>query len=291
MPEPACHRGEHRYLRSSDGRRVEAGLCLQWRAHPAGQSTAWHIQASADAVPTLAQTHEYLRADLNIASQYLYDFVWQSTIGVDVEKALLQRVIPVRVYADTRSDDLVEVFGFEHKAQEIARRTAALLSILDFELVYVLPDETGSWFGRWYARTRAFLRSDAVQEKLKLAEEAAKAQFLDKPQSEVTKNLCDALESVMRATKDVDDVLVQAGHLRVAKKRLPNGRSMAIVRTLSASELIHFEEQQRNFRAAPKILAEEFGELSTQPVAELAPPNAGETIDLDNLSEPEEGQS
>ena len=176
----------------------------------------------------------------------LYDTIWLLSVGGSVSKAQMRRPVPVRVYF---SD-----------ATPLAQRASVMVSLQEllepegFVLAYSLPDERGSWWKRFIFRSKELLTSDDVTSRLKKAERAVEATYLDKPQAEANNLQAGAAASLIGALSTTDKACIQVGSLLVVKALDAEGKSAVIARTLSPDELREIEENQTILREPQRIL-------------------------------------
>lgn len=129
-----------------------------------------------------------------------------------------------------------------------------LLQPEGFVLAYSLPDEEGSWWKRFVFRSKEFLTSDDVTSRLKKAERAVEATYLDKPQAEANNLQAGAAASLIGALSTTDKACIQVGSLLVVKATDADGKSAVIARTLTSEELREIEENQTILRDPQRIL-------------------------------------
>jgi len=187
-----------------------------------------------------------LQRRISNVSADLYDLTWLLESGGDIADARVQRAVPARMYvAESVSHDL---------RRRISTAVDELLRSLGLEKVEELPDEHGSWWKRFIFKTKSALTHEEVKTRLKKAEEAIEATYLDKPQAEANNQQAQGAASLIAALKDVDNGCVQVGTLLVVKATDGNGKCAVAARTLTRDELKHLEQNQAILKEPGRVL-------------------------------------
>ncbi|KJR40831.1 anti-sigma-factor antagonist [Candidatus Magnetoovum chiemensis] len=177
----------------------------------------------------------------------LHNFLWLVSTDADFKKAKITRYVPARIYV---SNPVPE-------KEILSKITEALNKFVDsigLELSDDLPEENGSWWKRLFYKTKQHLSQDEVKEKIKLAEDALKLNYLDKPQAEANKAQAEAVSLLIQALSSTSNACLQLGSLLVIKTSNPSGKSAIIARTLTQKELKALEEKQSMLNEPERIL-------------------------------------
>lgn len=155
-------------------------------------------------------------------------------LGIPSEKASLTRYIPVRAYFS-------EVPG--GTAGNLTAALTALLEASGFSLADEFPVIRGSWFRKWFAKSKEALTQPEVAHRLEKIERAVELKTLNQPQADVDDKQATAIAKLVTALHDVPNAAVQAGSVLVVKLTTPNGPVIQ-ARTLSQDELVEIENNQ-----------------------------------------------
>jgi len=180
-------------------------------------------------------------------SSELHNYFWLSSSNVDFSASKMKRYIPARIYISdpVPSSEMLSV---------IKDSLSKFVHSLGFDLNDDLPDETGSWFKKFFFKTKDALTQDEVLERVKDAEEALKIKHLKKPQAEANKAQAEATSALIQALKDTPAACVQVGSLLLVKAPNNKGDSGIFVRTLTPFELKELEENQSILGKPEQIL-------------------------------------
>lgn len=195
----------------------------------------------------LAARVEANRADQVGATYGLHEFIWLLTSGADITGAKTTRYVPLRLFLGDPLPD-------EATRQRIVAAVENLLEPLGFERSYELPEESGSWWKRLLLRTKGFFTHDEVQKRLRTAEQALEATYLDKPQAEANHLQAGAAAQLITALGSTPNACVQVGSLLLVKATDGEGKCAVIARTLTAEELRRIEENQAILKRPEEIL-------------------------------------
>lgn len=203
----------------------------------------------AEQTKTLAQAisgRRHNEQSLTEVASDLYDTIWLLSVGGRVGEAQIKRPVPVRVYF---SD---ETSGTNRAA--VMKALQDLLRPEGFELAYSLPDQQGSWWKRFIFRSKELLTSEEVTSRIKKAERAVEATYLDKPQAEANNLQAAAAAGLIGSLATTHTACIQVGSLLVVKATDAEGHSTVAARTLTADELKEIEENQTILREPQRIL-------------------------------------
>ena len=175
--------------------------------------------------------------DISTNKGELHDFFWLSSVGIDFKNAKIKRYLPARIYVSDpvpRPDIL----------NNITNKLINFAELLDLEKTDDFPEERGSWWKRFFFKTKEVLSQDEVLDRVDSAEKALKLKHLDKPQAEANKMQAEAASQLISSLKDIPAACIQVGSLLVVKAPNNNGESAIFTRTLSHNELKQLEENQ-----------------------------------------------
>jgi len=177
----------------------------------------------------------------------LHEFIWQLSTGANIEQTKTIRYVPLRLFLGDPIPD-------EKTRQDIVSAVEQLFAPLGFERSYELADESGSWWKKLLLRTRDFFTSSDVQRRLRTAEEAIEAHYLDKPQAEANHLQAGAAAQLIAALGTTPNACIQVGTLLLVKATTPDGQSAVITRTLTKDELRRIEENQAMLKRPEQVL-------------------------------------
>ena len=193
-----------------------------------------------------ANTDE-LQASQTSTAHSLHEFIWMLSSGADLTEARTTRYVPLRLFVGDPVPD-------EASRQRVITAVEALLEPLGFEPSFELPEESGSWWKRLLLRTKGALTHAEVQKRLKTAEQAIEANYLDKPQAEANHLQAGAAAQLITALGTTPNACVQVGSLLLVKATDQTGACAVIARTLTRDELRRIEENQAILRQPEQIL-------------------------------------
>ncbi len=169
------------------------------------------------------------------------------SMGVDLSVARITRFLPVRVYVD---DDNLE--GVER----LAKLTTDALESLGLEVADDIPAESGSWYKRWFARSKEALKHEEVQDIARKVKRGAELAGLEKQQAEINKTQSDALASLMAEAKNYRNAAIQAGTALVVVTTDDSGNKSVVGVTMTAAQVIALENNQYLLQSPVTLLRE-----------------------------------
>jgi hypothetical protein len=176
-----------------------------------------------------ATTHQWLAAQ---------------SLGADVSSLSLTRFVPLRIYL---SD--VPSTGVSQVSEAVDR----LLNSFDFAISDDFPAIRGSWYKKWFAKTKDAVTQPEVIERLQKLERGIELQGLTKPQAEADAIQAQAVQNLIKSLENVPTAAMQVGSVLIIKKTDANGAAIA-VRTLTQMELIHLENNQHLLSSPDNLL-------------------------------------
>jgi len=115
------------------------------------------------------------------------------------------------------------------------------------------PEIRGSWFKKWFARSKEVLSQPEVIERLEKIERAVELKAIDKPQADVDDKQAGAIAKLIKCLDKVPNAAVQAGSVLVVKLTT-NNVPMIQARTLSQHEMIELENNQLLLQNPAEVL-------------------------------------
>jgi hypothetical protein len=186
-----------------------------------------------------------LENNLKLANKELHHYLMYQSVGVESQNIALDRFIPVRVYL---SDDEVE------DIENVTNAVTGLLDAFGFQFSDDFPAEKGSWWKKWFARSKEVITQPEVTDRLAKIERAIDIKGLHKPQADVDKTQAEAIATLIASVKDIQSVAIQAGSILLVKVTNGKGDPCLQVRTLSTKELIYLENNQHILCKPAKIM-------------------------------------
>lgn len=264
MLEYALHRPSRRYI---DGRNLEGitrGLMREFTSHiernieksnnNISEKVTEQSNKLISQIDSLVNNQEKIFDDikeqekqLNSSKGELHNFIWLSSVGADFKNTKIKRYIPARIYI---SDPVPN----KDTLKNLTERLEKFVELIDFELTDDFPEEKGSWWKRFFFKTKEMLTQDEVLQRVDSAEKALKLKHLDKPQAEANKMQAEAASQLIASLKDTSAACVQVGSLLLIKAPNNNGDSAIFSRTLTEKELKELEENQSILGKPEKVL-------------------------------------
>ncbi len=195
-----------------------------------------HIKYMAREGDILQEAITEIEENQKTISSELHHYLSNQFLGTDLNSIKLNRFIPVRIYLSDDNDNDID---------SITDSTTQLLNEFYFEFSDDFPAEKGSWWKKWFAKSKDTLTHPEVKNRLEKIERAIDNKGLHKPQSEINKNQADAISVLTNSIKDIDSVAIQAGSLLLVKTTNKDYQTSLQVKTLTTKELIYIENNQQ----------------------------------------------
>jgi len=243
----------HRQRRAEEMRQVATSVldgfrqAFQERVEKRVEELGQRVAALETSREMLEASADQLRADETSIAYGLHEFIWMLSSGTDIKDARTTRYIPLRLFVGDPLPD-------EASRQRIIAAVEALLDPLGFERSHELPEESGSWWKKLLLRTKGAFTHAEVKKRLKTAEQALEANYLDKPQAEANHLQAGAAAQLITALGTTPNACVQVGSLLLVKATDQAGSCAVIARTLTPDELRRIEENQAILRRPEQIL-------------------------------------
>lgn len=165
-------------------------------------------------------------------------------LGLPSERVRSTRFVPVRAYIDETPEGAIE---------SITEALSEVLAAYGFNVADEFPEIKGSWFKKWFAKTKDALSQPEVIERLEKIERAVEIKHLDKPQAEVDDKQASAIAKLIKCLDKVPNAAVQAGSVLVVKLTNSNGPIIQ-ARTLTQEEMIALENNQLLLQNPSEVL-------------------------------------
>lgn len=176
------------------------------------------------------------------------------SMGIDLADAPLSRFLPVRTYLGKDDPSAIDA---------ITQAIYQLADTFGFEVSDEFPSESGSWFKKFFVKTKEAATSKEVTDRLTKLERALELQGLDKPQAEVDKAKAEAIANLSKAVEGQKQAVIQCGSILLVKTTNAAGECMMQVRTLTHLELAHLERNQ-NLLKCPETVLDKLAELTLE---------------------------
>ena len=165
-------------------------------------------------------------------------------LGLPVDHVQSIRFVPVRAYIDTTPPGAIDA---------ISTALQELLVAFGFLWADEFPAVRGSWFKKWFAKSKEVLSQPEVLERLKKLERAVEIKAIDSPQADVDDRQASAIAKLIKSLEKVPNAAVQAGSVLVVKVATPNG-SVIQARSLSQGEMLELENNQLLLQEPQSVL-------------------------------------
>jgi hypothetical protein len=124
---------------------------------------------------------------------------------------------------------------------------------MGLESTYGFTSERGSWFSRWWTRSKDALTSDEILDRLQKAERAIELAALGRVQAEVDQKQAAAASQLIESLKSTPHAVCAIGSVLVVKVTDDNGPRI-IARTLTQKQMIAIERDDRLVRDPHALL-------------------------------------
>lgn len=180
-------------------------------------------------------------AELQIEAHTLMALV---SLGLNQDETRFRRIVPLRAYLDIDDRGLMS---------ETAAAITEVIDMLGFGLADDFPAVYGSWYKRWFAKSRDALSRPEVVERLEKLERAIELKYVENPQSDVDGKQAGAIAKLVKCLEKTPNAALQAGSVLVVKITTPSG-PMIQARSLSQQELTELENNQQFLQEPATIL-------------------------------------
>ena len=185
-----------------------------------------------------------LKAKTDTAQIETHSLLAIQALGLPTERVQSTRFVPVRAYIDQTPDGAIDA---------ISAAITDVLAAYGFAVADEFPEIKGSWFKKWFAKSKEALSQPEVIERLEKIERAIELKAIDKPQADVDEKQASAIAKLIKALDKVPNAAVQAGSVLVVKLTTPTG-TVIQARTLSQEEMVELENNQLLLQNPPEVL-------------------------------------
>jgi hypothetical protein len=154
--------------------------------------------------------------------------------------------LPVRVYLSEASRDDI---------RNVTKAVSQIADAFGFTVSDEFPEKTGSWWKKWFVKTKDAATQPEVSQRLEELERALQLRGLGKPQAEIDKTQAEAVALLLKAVDGIPNVAIQTGAILLVKTA-QNGSNCLQVRTLTQRELIHLEKHQDLLTTPDTVLSQ-----------------------------------
>lgn len=236
------------------------------------QRYARQVDTIAKSVPDLqdrlSRSVEALTTDQRTLKTDVHTYLVAQSMGLDLNAIPLPRFVPVRVYLSEAS---------RNDIQNVTRAVSRIADAFGFAVSDEFPERTGSWWKKWFVKTKEVATQPEVQQRLEELERALKLKGLGKPQADIDKTQAEAVALLVKAVEKIPNVnvTIQTGAILLVKTT-QNGSNCLQVRTLTQRELIHLEKHQDLLTTPDTVLSQLAGiarnaEQSGEPEPPITP--------------------
>jgi hypothetical protein len=200
------------------------------------QSNLLHRNEEAGySIKKLSEEIQSIDKNQKVISKELHHYLMYQFLGDDLKNLEMNRYIPVRVYlADNNNEDITKI-------------TNAISGVLDaygFQFSDDFPAEKGSWWKKWFAKSKDAITQKEVTDRLEKIERAFDIKGVHKPQADVDKIKAEAIATLTTSVKDIPNAAIQSGSILLVKVTDQYATPCLQVRTLTTKELIYLENNQ-----------------------------------------------
>lgn len=181
----------------------------------------------------------------SILQNELHTYLIARSLGLDPDNMSLHRFVPINIYVDEYSEKSID---------RISKALSDYARQIGFEFSDDFPPETGSWYKRWFAKTKEGLTHDEVIQRLKKAERALELATLHKHQASVDKDQATGAAELIKSLENTPNAACQIGSLLIVKVTDKKAGACVQVRTMTPSEMILLEKNKDLLKDPKNIL-------------------------------------
>lgn len=165
-------------------------------------------------------------------------------LGLPTDQVQSTRFVPVRAYIDQTPEGAIN---------SISDAISEVLKAYGFVVADEFPEIKGSWFKKWFAKSKEALSQPEVIERLEKIERAVELKAIDRPQAEIDDKQASAIAKLIKCLDKVPNAAVQAGSVLVVKLTTSKGPVIQ-ARTLSQREMVELENNQLLLQDPAEVL-------------------------------------
>jgi hypothetical protein len=185
-----------------------------------------------------------LRARTDVVQLETHSLLAIQALGLPTERVQSTRYVPVRAYIDETPEGAIAA---------ISSAVEDVLAAYGFSVADEFPEIRGSWFKKWFAKSKEALSQPEVIERLEKIERAVEIKAIDKPQADVDDKQAGAIAKLIKSLDKVPNAAVQAGSVLVVKLTTAKGPVIQ-ARTLSQHEMVELENNQLLLQDPAEVL-------------------------------------
>jgi len=195
-------------------------------------------------VANLQNEIRILKANTDTVRVETHSLLAIQALGLPTERVRSTRFVPVRAYIDQTPEGAIDT---------ISAAIADVLSAYGFTVADEFPEIKGSWFKKWFARSKEVLSQPEVIERLQKIERAVELKAIDMPQAGVDEKQASAIAKLIKCLDKVPNAAIQAGSVLVVKLTTTKGPVIQ-ARTLSQEEMVELENNQLLLQDPAEVL-------------------------------------
>lgn len=165
-------------------------------------------------------------------------------LGLPTDEVRLTRYVPIRAYIDETPAGVIGA---------VSSAVSDVLIAFGFTVADEFPEIRGSWFKKWFAKSKDVVSQPEVRDRLERIERAVELRGIGRPQAEVDDIQASAIKKLIEALDKVPNAAIQAGSVLVVKLTTPNGPVIQ-ARTLTQEEMVALENNQLLLQDPAKVL-------------------------------------
>lgn len=204
---------------------------------------------------TLHETaDELILARQQVLQEELHSYLMARSLGLEPDLMKLHRFVPVQIYLP--ENDKLQI-------EQITKAVADFADKLGLEITDNFPPEIGSWFKRFFFKTKEVMSQPEVRKRLDKVEHAIELMTLQRHQADIDKAEADAAATLIKNIENIPNVVLQVGSILLIKRTTQENGAQIIARTLTPEEMICLHRNQ-HLLANPEELLKELSN-SSQP--------------------------
>lgn len=182
------------------------------------------------------------QADTDIRTE-LQEELLRSQLGADTARLRMRQYVPVRVFlGDAQGKALT------------SEALHGLLSTIRLETSVSYPDEEGSWFKKWIARTKDPQTRADLEKDIRKLQRAVENALVERNQGRINRDHALAASALLKALQGQEPAICQIGSLLILKCRGPEGKPVTIVKTLTVDEMLLLEGHPEILKEPARVL-------------------------------------
>lgn len=175
----------------------------------------------------------------------VHSYLAVQSLGIDTNKVPIHRFVPIRVYLSDVN-------------QEGINKLSEAVNVFSDALGFVISDsffpEIGSWYKRWFAKSKEVATTPEVTKRLHKGERALELATLGKYQANVDKDQAEAASTLIRSLENIPNAVCQIGSILLIKVTDANTGTRIYTRSLTPQEMLFLECNQNLFKSPQDIL-------------------------------------